>query len=96
MNRPSARMGLTNSVVVTTATSAASSAFGAQTTQIRVATTAACYYKVGDPSATPTAAATDVLLPANRVEYIRVTPGQKIAFFNPGATMTVSVVEISQ
>lgn len=90
----SARIGTINNVTVTTATSAASAAFGSQTWQIRIAATGACNYKIDYGS--PTAAATDALLPQNWVEYVKVSPSQKIAVFNPGATMTVSVVEINE
>lgn len=96
VNTDSARMGVTNNVVATSVTSVASAAFGAQTFQIRIAATSAVNYKIGDPAATPTATTSDVLLPQNWVEYVTVTPGQKIAFFNPAATVTVSVVEITQ
>jgi hypothetical protein len=92
----SARLGTVNNVAVaTTSTAAASSAFGAQTYQIRVAASAVCYMKMGDPAATPTAAVTDAMLPPNWIEYVTVTPGQKVSFFSP-TIQTISVVEISQ
>ena len=95
MNVDSARIGTVNNVALaTTSTSVASSAFGAQTFQIRIASTVACNYKVDQA---PTAATTDALLPANWVEYVSVTPGQKIAFVTAGTVpLTVSVVEITQ
>lgn len=87
----SSRHGAQNNVAVaTTSTSAASSVFGSQTYQIRIASSAACFYKVGD--GTPTAAATDVYLPANTIEYVKVTPGQKVAVFS-ATVQTVSVTE---
>lgn len=96
MRSDSARMGISNNVAVaTTSTAAASNAFGAQTFQVRVAASALSFYKIGDPAATPTAAATDVLLPPNWIEYVTVTPGQKISFFSP-TIQTVSVVEVTQ
>lgn len=89
----SSRQGTTNNVsVATTSTSAASSAFGAQTFQVRVAATAACFYQVGP--GTPTAAATDAYLPANVIEYVKVSPGEKIAVFS-ATIQTVSVKEIT-
>ncbi len=89
----SSKQGAANNVVVaTTSTAVASSAFGVQTYQIRVAAPAACFYKVGD--GTPTAAATDSYLPANVIEYVKVTPGQKISAFS-ATTQTISVVEIA-
>ena len=63
------RLGTVNNVTVaTTSTSAASAAFGAQTYEFRIAATAAAFYKIG--VGTPTAAATDALLPLNWVEYV--------------------------
>lgn len=94
LNVDSARMGTVNNVTVaTTSTSAASSAFGSQTYQVRVAASALCYYKVG--VATPTAAATDALLPPNWVEYVMVAPSEKISIFSP-TIQVVSVVEVTQ
>lgn len=93
-NVDSARLGVQNNVVVaTTSTAAASTAFGAQTYQIRVATSAAAFIKISD--GTPTAAATDALMPANWESYFIVTPGQKISAFSP-TIQTVSVTEITQ
>ncbi len=89
----SSRLGASNNVTVaTTSTSAASSAFGAQTYQIRVASPAACYIKID--SNTPTATASDAYLPANVIDYIKVQAGQKIAVFS-ATTQVVSVVEVS-
>ena len=46
-------------------------------------------------TATPTATTSDALLPANRVQFITVTPGQKISFFSP-TIQTINVREITQ
>ena len=95
-NVNSARHGAANNVsVATTSTAAASAAFGSQTYQVRIAATAACNFKIGDPAATPTATTSDALLPANRVQFITVTPGQKISFFSP-TIQTINVREITQ
>ena len=77
--------------VATTSSSAASAAFGSQTYQIRIAAPAACFYKVD--AGTPTAAATDVYLPAPWVEYVEVSPGQKISVWS-ATVQTVSVQEV--
>lgn len=67
----------TSQAVAYTGTAASSTAFGAQTRQIRIAANSACHYAVG---ASPTAdAASDALLPANWVEYVTVAPGEKIS-----------------
>lgn len=88
---PSSKNGVVNNVAVaTTSTAVASSAFGSQTYQVRVAAQAVCFYKVDQA---PTAATTDALLPANWVEYIKVNPGQKISVFSP-TIQTISVVEV--
>lgn len=88
------RMGTAQNVAATTGTSAASTAFGAQTYTIRVAASAAITYRVGD--ATPTATTTDTLLPATWVDYVRVTPGQKLAALSVSGAATVNVTELTQ
>ncbi len=95
-NVDSARLGTVNNVVLaTTSTAVASSAFGSQTFQIRVATSTAAFIKID--SGTPTATTSDTLMPANWVDYFIVTPGQKISAVTTGTVpFTVSVVEISQ
>jgi hypothetical protein len=77
-----------------------SSAFGAQTYWIRVcavgitgATNDGVRINVGD---NPTASSTSALLPLNWFEYIKVTPGQKIAALgNSTASGTLSVTELT-
>ena len=93
LNLDSARLGIANNVAIaTTSTAAASAAFGSTTHQIRVAASANCFLKVGD--GTPTAANTDALLPLTWVDYITVSPGQKISVFSP-TIQTISVTEIT-
>ena len=93
LNLDSARFGIANNVAIaTTSTAVASSAFGSTTYQIRVAASANCFLKIGD--GTPTAANTDALLPLTWVDYITVSPGQKISVFSP-TIQTVSVTEIT-
>lgn len=86
---PSFRLG-TGQTIAPAGASAASTAFGATTFQVRVCSTAAVNYRVD--SGTPTAVATDTLLPANYVEIITVSPGQKLAAVG---TATVSITEVS-
>ena len=75
-------------------TSQASAAFGGQTRQVRVATGGQpAYIKIDD--GTPTAAATDPLMPANWVDYFTVNPGQKIAVLQAGTAGTLSVTEMN-
>lgn len=70
--------------------SAASAAFATTTYFIRVASTAAVNYRVD--IGTPTAVTTDAYLPANWVEVITVSPGQKLAAIG---TATVNITEVS-
>jgi hypothetical protein len=79
--------------VTTGAASAASAAFAAQTYAIRVTATAACRIIVGD--GTPTALATSAYLPPNVVEYIRVSPGQKVAAIQEVGAGKLSVTELT-
>jgi hypothetical protein len=93
LRRNSARLGVANSVAVaTTSTSVASAAFGSETWQIRIAASAGCFYKV---DYAPTAAATDAYLPPNWVEYVKVSPSQKVSVFS-STIQTVSVVEVTE
>jgi hypothetical protein len=86
---PAARAG-TN----TTIPSQATPAFGAQTYLLRVATSAQpAFVKIGD--GTPTAAATDMLVGANVVDYFVVTPGQKAAVLQAGTAGSISFTEMS-
>jgi hypothetical protein len=88
---PASKNGIANNVsVATNSTAVASSAFGSQTYQIRIAATAACNYLVDSTTA---ATASDALLPLNWVEYVKVTPGQKISVYSP-TIQTISVTEI--
>jgi hypothetical protein len=79
--------------------SAQSAAFGSQTKYIRICTqgavtgTSGVRIAVGD---NPTASATTALLPVNWLEYIKVTPGQKIAALsNDSVPGTLSVIELT-
>ena len=73
------REGVTQAVAYT-GTAATSSAFGTQTYQIRLAANSACHYLVSETSnvVLPTVA-TGAYLPAQWVEYVTVSPGQKIS-----------------
>lgn len=94
------RQGAVNNVAfaASNGASAASAAFGPETRAIRVCfpgaitATAGLRIAVGD---NPTASITSALLPVNWVEYIKVTPGQKIAVLsNDTVTGTLSVIEL--
>ena len=85
------RLGAAQTVAVG-ATSAASTAFGAGTFAIRVASTSACRIVI---NGNPTAAATDAYLPANWVSELTVSPGEKIAVIQDTAAGSLSVTELS-
>ena len=88
----SSRLGAMQEVAIGAA-SAASTAFGTQTYQVRLAATSACRIRIGD--GTPTALATDAYLSANWVEYFTCTPGQKVSVIQESAGGKLSVTEIA-
>ena len=96
----SSRLG-TYQEVTLSQTTASSSPFGSQTSQIRVSvadvtgTPTSIRLRIGD--GTPTALATDAAIPANWVEYFTVTPGQRVAAIlvaGTAPTAKLSVAEI--
>lgn len=89
--RHSSRLGASQNVSLTT-TSAASSAFGAQTYQVLLVATAASNIVISD--GTPTALTTSTLLPANFPMLFTCTPGQKVAGVT-ASTATLSVTEMT-
>lgn len=52
-------------------------AFSAGTYQLRLVANSACHYRIGDGVQTATTA--DPFLPANTIEYVIVSPGQRIS-----------------
>jgi hypothetical protein len=88
------RMGTTQAATVTTS-SVQMTAFGANTTLIRVACSLGhCHFEIGtNPTASLT---TSPLIGNNQSEIIAVTPGQKIAFIKDAtvASSTVTVTEL--
>jgi len=89
----------TAQVLTAGATTSASSAFGTETTLIRVASSnqtgvgAHFHIAIG---ATPTATTSSTLIPCGLVEYIAVSPADKIAVLRGGTTdISLSVTEIT-
>lgn len=76
MTQITGKNGTTQVVAYTTAAAATSSAVGTQTRQIRIVSNSACHYAIGT---SPTAVVTDPLLPSLQVEYVSITPGQKVS-----------------
>ena len=87
-------LGVTQVFTVTNS-SVQSTAFGANTTMIRVACSSGhCHFAIG---ANPTAnITTSAMIPNNWSEIIRVSPGQKIAVIKDAdvTAATVSVTEL--
>jgi hypothetical protein len=89
-----ARCGVNNAITMSTATSQATAAFGAQTYIIRVATSSQPgFIRIGD--GTPTAVNTDPIIGANQTEYFAVTPGQKLAVLAAGTAAPITITEMS-
>ena len=81
-----------NQTAAYTATSAAiTNAVGAGVSVVRLVATSACHIKV---AVTPVATTSDMLLPANTVEYIAIAPGQKVAAIQNSAAGTLHVTEM--
>ena len=74
--QPSSRVGSTQTIAYN-ASVAIANAFGPETYQLRLVADSACCYRIGDGAQTATTA--DPFLPANTVEYVIVSPGQRIA-----------------
>lgn len=74
----SSRTGTTQNIVYN-ATVPVTNAFGASTYQIKIVSNANCHYHIYDSTGSATATAADPFLPQLWVEYITVTPGQKIS-----------------
>lgn len=87
------RHNIQQAAITVSGTTAPSAAFGAQTYAIRVCSSTLCFINVGD--GTPVATAANALLPANWIEYILVSPGQKVAFLQQTAGGVASVTELT-
>lgn len=70
------RNSTTQAVAFTAASAASTNAFATGTCQVRVVANSACHIVV---AGTPVATTSDPFLPANWVEYLTVSPGEKIA-----------------
>ena len=80
-------------VVSYTTSVATTNAFASSTHQIRIVATTACHYILG---AAPTATTSHTYLPADVVEYIDVSPGEKIAFIQHASGGNAYVTEVSK
>ena len=87
--------GITDYVAVAVA-SAQSAVWASTTREIRIVSNTNCHINIGQ---NPTAAATDdngFYLPANVVEYLHVTPGQRLAVIRDTADGILSVSEMTR
>jgi len=86
----------TTQVATVTTSSTQMTAFGANTTMIRIACAQGhCHFAIGS---SPTAStSSSPLIGVNQSEIIKVSPGQKIAFVKDAAitTATVTVTELN-
>lgn len=76
----SSRQGVVQAVAYTSAAATITNAFGSQTYQARLSASSVCQYVVSEAtSVTSATTAIGTLLPSNWVEYVTVSPGQKIS-----------------
>lgn len=89
----SKRLG-TNQTITMSGSSQQSTAFGAQTFAIRLATAGQpAFFEIG---ASPAASAsTSPVMPANTSELFTVTPGQKVAVLEAGTAGAISITELT-
>jgi FtsP/CotA-like multicopper oxidase with cupredoxin domain len=86
----------TTDYITVNGTSAQSAAISANCSEIRIVSTTNCHINNG---ANPTAAATDnngFYLPAAVIEYLHVSPGQKVAVIQDSAGGTLCVAEMTR
>ena len=88
------RQGTRQTVAYTGTAATITNAFGTETYVIRLSATTACHFLVSEAANVVAATATDSLLPTNWVDYIVVTPGQKISVIQDSAAGTLSVTEM--
>ena len=85
----------TTQVMTVTASSVQSTAVGAGVTILRLANGAGshCHFQIGsNPTASLTTSPT---LPANAIEYVACSPGDKVAVIRSGTATDVSITQIS-
>lgn len=80
----------TTQKVNSSGTSAQSAAFAANIDYVRVCADAACHIEFG---VNPTATTSKIYLPADDVEYFKVSPGEKVAVIG---TVNLYVSELSE
>ena len=83
--------GTTQTITTSGSSAAISTAFGNNTRLVRIVATEDVNIKFGS---SPTATTSDPFIPANQVEYFKVTAGEKVAAIQNSAAGTVYVTEM--
>lgn len=90
------RQGVVQAVAYTGTAAPIANAFGPETYQIRLSSSSACHYLISEAANVIVAtAANGSLLPINWVEYLIVSPGQKLSVIQDSAAGTLNVTEMS-
>lgn len=87
--------GIAQKVAVGAASAQATNAFDANTWEIRVCSTTACWINIG-VNPTATSGTGSFYLPPNWADFFHVNPGQKIAVIQDAAGGNLSVMELSR
>jgi hypothetical protein len=91
-----ARQGTVQNVAVSGSSATSANGFGSQTYLVRLSATTACFYLVSENANVVAATASNgSLLPANWVETIQVSPGEKISVIQSTAAGSLNVTELS-
>jgi hypothetical protein len=83
--------GTTQTITTSGSSAAISTAFATGTTVVRIVATEDVNIKFGS---SPTATTSDPFIPANQVEYFKVTAGEKVAAIQNTAAGTCYVTEM--
>lgn len=83
--------GTTQTITTSGSSAAISTAFATGTTVVRIVATEDVNIKFGSA---PTATTSDPFVPANQVEYFKVTAGEKVAAIQNSAAGTCYVTEM--
>jgi len=95
--QPSSRIIKAQNIALTgNAASTPSTDFTSETFQVRVSTTLAGWFRIGDNKSDPTAAIGDTFIPTGVADYFAVSPGQRAAFISTStSTGNFSLTEMA-
>jgi hypothetical protein len=78
--QPASRQGTVQAVAYTGTAATIANAFGPETYQLRLSASSACHYLVSEAAnVIPATVLNGSFLPANVIDYVIVTPGQKLS-----------------